>query len=45
MTDMEKVLDLCAGAQSWRLKLILSATKEPRALLANALLALRQAPE
>jgi predicted P-loop ATPase len=45
MTDMEKVLDLCAGAQSWRLKLILSATKEPRALLANALLALREAPE
>jgi predicted P-loop ATPase len=45
MTDMEKLLKLCTGARGWRRKLIVSATNEPRALLANALLALREAPE
>ena len=45
MADMEKVIKLCAGARGWRRKLLVSATKEPRALLANVLLALREAPE
>ena len=45
MADMEKVIKLCAGTRGWRRKLIVSATKEPRALVANVLTALRSAPE
>jgi predicted P-loop ATPase len=45
MADMEKVIKLCAGTRGWRRKLIVAATKEPRALVANVLTALRSAPE
>ena len=36
---------LIGATAPWRLRLLVGATKEPRALLANALLALREAPE
>lgn len=45
MNDMDNIIKLYEGAQAWRCKLIVSATGAPRANVANALTALREAPE
>ena len=49
MSDIDDLAEARAKLRdkggAWRAQLLLSATKDPRPLLANALLALREAPE
>ena len=49
MSDIDDLAEARAKLRdkggAWRAQLLLSATKDPRPLLANALLALHEAPE
>ena len=49
MSDIDELAEARAKLRdkggAWRAQLLLSATKDPRPLLANALLALHEAPE